>query len=47
MPKTADGVAIDVVPLRTLTKLERSQVKEAGKRYGRFIGTPVTVSIAG
>jgi len=47
MPKTADGVAIDVVPLRTLTKLERSQVKEAGKRYGRFIGAPVTVSIAG
>ena len=47
MPKTADGVAIDVVPLRTLTKLERSQVEEAGKRYGRFIGAPVTVSIAG
>jgi len=47
MPKTADGIAIDVVPLRTLTKLERSQVKEAGERYSRFTGAPVTVSIAG
>jgi hypothetical protein len=47
MPKTADGIAIDVIPLRRLTRLERSQVKEAGERYGRFIGAPVTVSIAG
>ena len=47
MPKTADGVAIDVVPLRTLSKMERSQVKEAVERYGRFIRAPVTVSIAG
>jgi hypothetical protein len=45
-PRTADGTAIDVVPLRTLTKLERSQVEEAGERYGRFIGAPVTVTIA-
>ena len=47
VPKTAAGVAIDVVPLRTLSKMERGQVKEAGERYGRFIGAPVTVSIAG
>ena len=46
MPKTSEGVAIDVFPLRRLTKPERGQVNAAGERYGRFVGAPVTVSIA-
>ncbi len=46
MPKTSDGVAIDVFPLRRLTKPERGQVNAAGERYSRFVGAPVTVSIA-
>ncbi|HVQ16529.1 MAG TPA: winged helix DNA-binding domain-containing protein [Vicinamibacterales bacterium] len=46
MAKSADRAAINVFPLRTLTKLERGQVKQAAERYSRFIGTPVSASIA-
>ena len=46
MTKTAERTAIDVFPLRTLTKPERSQVKRAAERYSRFTGIPVSASIA-
>ena len=34
MTRTADHTAIDVFPLRSLTKVERGQVKQAAERYG-------------
>ncbi|HVQ17144.1 MAG TPA: crosslink repair DNA glycosylase YcaQ family protein, partial [Vicinamibacterales bacterium] len=46
MTKAAGQTAIAVFPLRTLTKPERSQVKRAAERYSRFIGIPVSASIA-
>jgi hypothetical protein len=39
------GTCIDVYPLRRLTRDERDRIAEAGKRYSRFTGTTVSVSI--
>jgi hypothetical protein len=39
--RMADHIALDVVPLRKLTRVERGQVKEAAERYSRFVGAPV------
>ena len=39
------AVAIDVAPLRTLSRRERAGIAEAAARYGRFLGAPVTLSI--
>lgn len=45
MTKTGDGVAIDVFPLRKLTKKERVQVEETGQRYGQFTGAAVALRL--
>jgi hypothetical protein len=41
LTRTAGHIALDVVPLRKLTRVERGQVKEAAERYSRFVGAPV------
>jgi hypothetical protein len=43
---TKAGPGIDVYPLRKLTKAERTQIEEAAERYSRFVGAPVSASIA-
>jgi len=46
MTKADDRIAINVFPLRSLTGLERGQITEVTERYSRFIGMPVSASIA-
>ena len=41
LARAAGHIALDVVPLRKLTQIERGQVKEAAERYSRFVGAPV------
>jgi hypothetical protein len=47
MTRTTGKIALDVVPLRKLTTLERGQVKTAADGYSRFVGMPVSASFAG
>jgi hypothetical protein len=44
--KSPDRVVIDVIPLRRLTGAERRALAESAVRYGRFLGVPVSVSVA-
>jgi hypothetical protein len=46
MTRTPERTAIEVFPLRTLSKLERGQVTRAAERYSRFTGIPVSASIS-
>lgn len=43
--RSRGGVTIQVIPQRRLTRGEREALDEAGARYGRFVETPVSVSI--
>jgi hypothetical protein len=38
-----DGVVVDVKPARRLAGKERDALEQAAARYGRFLGTPVSV----
>ena len=42
----ADGVVLDVAPLRRLTGPEKRALAGTAARYGRFLDAPVTLSIA-
>lgn len=44
--RAANEITVEVVPLRRLTRPERTGVAEAVARYGRFLGSPVRLSIA-
>ena len=44
--RTGDGVAVDVLPIRRLARSERSGIEKTAERYGRFLDTPIAVSIA-
>jgi len=44
--RNAAGVRIDVIPLRRLTGPERRALAGTAARYGRFLGLPVSLSIA-
>jgi hypothetical protein len=37
---------VNIFPLRTLTAAERRGMGEEAVRYGRFLGVPVTATIA-
>jgi len=39
-------VLLSVAPLRRLTKAERAALAEAAARYGRFLGVPLSLSVA-
>lgn len=43
---TKAPVSINVFPLRRLTRRERGQIEEAAEHYSRFVGMPVSTSIA-
>jgi hypothetical protein len=45
-PQTRSTPSVEVVPLRRLTRSERSGIDEAIKRYSRFLGSPVSVTIS-
>jgi hypothetical protein len=40
-----NGLAVDVIPLRRLTRTERRAVTKVAKQYERFVGVPVALSI--
>ena len=42
LTRTPERVSIDVIPLRKLTRTERTQLGVAVERYGRFLGLPVS-----
>jgi hypothetical protein len=42
---TGDGVAVGILPLKSLTAAERRGLEEEAVRYGRFLGVPVRASI--
>lgn len=44
--RTSNGVVVDVVPARPLTKPERRALADTAARYGRFLEVPVSLSIA-
>jgi hypothetical protein len=44
--ETANGLVVDLVPLRTLDGAERRAIAREAARYGRFLGRPVSLSIA-
>lgn len=44
--QTPDGLVLDVGPLRRLTLAERRGLAQAVTRYRRFLGVPVSLSIA-
>ena len=44
--QTASGLVVDVIPLRRLTGSERRALDEAAARYGRFLGVPISLSVA-
>lgn len=44
--RNKDEVSVAVTPLRRLTGAERQGIAEAAKRYERFLGAPVSQSIA-
>ena len=44
--RTPDGHSVDVTPLRRLTRAERGGVEETAQRYGRFLASPISLSIA-
>jgi hypothetical protein len=41
--RTSEGVSMDVVPIRRLTKVEWGRLDETASRYSRFIGLPVSI----
>jgi len=43
--RSPEGVSIDVIPLRKLTRTERTQLGPVAERYSRFVGLPVSLSI--
>jgi hypothetical protein len=45
-PQTGSTPSVEVVPLRRLTRSERSGIDEAIDRYSRFLGSPVSVTIS-
>jgi hypothetical protein len=44
--RKANGLTVDVMPLRRLTGPERRGLAETAVRYGRFLNVPVSLSIA-
>jgi hypothetical protein len=44
--RNKDEVSVAVTPLRRLTGAERQGIAETAKRYGRFLGVPVSLSTA-
>ena len=44
--RSKEGLAVDVIPLRRLSRAERQRIAETAKRYERFLGVPVSLSIA-
>ena len=44
--QSGSGASIEVIPLRKLSRTERTWLDIPVKRYSRFLGTPVSVSIA-
>jgi hypothetical protein len=44
--RSARGVHVDVIPLRRLTRIDRRAVNDAVARYERFLGVPVSLSVA-
>lgn len=46
MVRNANGISIEVVPLRRLTRPERTAVTAVATRFGRFLESPVRLSIA-
>jgi hypothetical protein len=42
----AGDVVVDVIPLRRLTRSERRGLEETTARYGDFLGTTASLSIA-
>jgi hypothetical protein len=45
--RTVKGIAVDIIPLRGLTKHERNAIDEATDRYRCFQDCPVEVSVTG
>jgi hypothetical protein len=44
--RTAEGVSVDVVPLKRLTRVEHGQLQRAIDRYSWFLGVPVSMTVA-
>ena len=44
--KSAGRLVVDVIPLRRFAPAERRALSEVAAGYGRFLGVPVSVSIA-
>jgi hypothetical protein len=44
--RTNEGIAVDVIPLRRLTRTERHAVIEVAKRYEGFAGVPVSATFS-
>ena len=44
--KSKDGVIVDVIALRRLTRSERSALEETAARYGEFLGMSASLSFA-
>lgn len=42
--RSAAGIVVAAKPQRRLTRRDRDALAEAGRRYGRFVGAPVTIS---
>jgi winged helix DNA-binding protein len=43
--RSAERVLLDVIPLRKLTRIDRTQLGRVVERYGRFLGMPVSLKI--
>ena len=43
--RSKEGLVVDVIPLRRLSRAERQRIPETAKRYERFLGVPVSLSI--
>jgi hypothetical protein len=45
LTRSPERVSVDVIPLRKLTRTERTQLALAAERYSRFLGLPVSLSV--
>jgi hypothetical protein len=44
--RTAERVSLEVIPLRNLTRIERTELGLAAERYSRFLGMPVSMKVS-
>jgi winged helix DNA-binding protein len=44
--RSPERVSIDVTPLKKLTRIERTELGLTAKRYGRFLGMPISLAIS-